>query len=177
MKTTQVLLIMKFTVWATFIGLCIQTGAILYSFFISIFVNPAAAKNLYLGLNLSGLYNYNAWHFAIIMLLVICLSCLKTYITYSVLQIILKTNFVHPFSTNIAALIKKISYVAFGIGVLAVVANAYSEWLIKKGIAFNDLQNYLSGGPEFLFFAGILFIIAQVFNRGIEIQSENELTI
>ncbi len=33
------------------------------------------------------------------------------------------------------------------------------------------------GSSEFLFMAGIIFIIALIFKRGVEIQSENELTI
>jgi hypothetical protein len=35
----------------------------------------------------------------------------------------------------------------------------------------------LGGADVWLFMAVVLFIIAQIFKRGIEIQSENELTI
>ena len=36
---------------------------------------------------------------------------------------------------------------------------------------------HLGGADVWLFMAVILFIIAQIFKRGIEIQTENELTV
>jgi hypothetical protein len=77
----------------------------------------------------------------------------------------------------VSLLISRISYVALGVGILTLTANGYSEWLINGGVALPTLQQYLGGGAEFLFFAGIIFFIAQVFKKGIEIQSENELTV
>jgi len=56
-------------------------------------------------------------------------------------------------------------------------ANKYCDWLTKKGVTFPDLQPVLSGAGEFLLLGAIIFIIAQVFKRGIEIQTENELTV
>jgi hypothetical protein len=44
-------------------------------------------------------------------------------------------------------------------------------------VSFPDLQAYLGGGAEFLLLGGIIFMIAEVFKRGIEIQTENELTV
>ena len=176
-KTKQILATMNFMAWIIFIGLCIKTGAILYSFFVSLVINPVGAKNLYLGLNLSDLYNFNIWHYAAIVSLIIFLSGLKAYIFYLVTKIFLKINFVHPFSTDVSLLISRISYVALGIGILTLAANGYAEWLIKRGVTFPDLQAHLGGGGEFLFFAGVVFFIAQVFKKGIEIQSENELTV
>ncbi len=34
-----------------------------------------------------------------------------------------------------------------------------------------------NSGDEYLFMAGIIYIISQVFKRGIEIQEENQLTV
>jgi hypothetical protein len=34
-----------------------------------------------------------------------------------------------------------------------------------------------TSGDEYLFMAGIIYIISQVFKRGIEIQEENDLTV
>ncbi len=69
------------------------------------------------------------------------------------------------------------SAVALLTGVLTIVSNYYCHWLIGKGINLPTLTDYLGGGAEFIFFAGILYFISQVFNRGIEIQTENDLTI
>ena len=177
MTTKQILRIMHILVWIAFIGTCIKTGAILYSFFVSLFINPEGAKNLHMGLDLSALYNYNSRHYITTVFYIICVSGLKALITYLVIKIFLKINFVHPFSINVTSLISRISYVALGIGVLALIGTAHSEWLIKKGVMLPPLYDYLGGAADYLFFGGIIFIISLVFKRGIEIQSENELTI
>lgn len=176
-RTKQVLKIMHILSWIIFFGLCIKTGAILYSFFVSLFINRAGAKDLHLGLNLSDLYRFDKWHYVAVVLLMVFLSALKTYIFYLVIKIFLKINFVHPFSKEVSSLISGISYVSLGIGVLTLAANGYCDWLTSKGVSFPDLQAYLGGAAEFLLLGGIIFIIAQVIKRGIEIQSENELTV
>ena len=109
--------------------------------------------------------------------LIVIMWSLKAFIFYFIIKIFLKINLVHPFSSEVAAFIFRISYVAFAFGILAAAANEYCEWLSGKEVALNNLPDYLKGGPEFLFMAGIIFFIAEVFLRGIEIQTENELTI
>ena len=163
--------------WIIFIGLCIQTGAILYSFIVSLATNSAGAKNLHLGLDLSDLYAYDRWQYVTVVSYIICLSALKAYLFYLAIKIFLKINFIHPFSTAISLLISKIGKVAIGIGLLSLVAIGYTKWLMKKGVVFPDMHDYLGGAGEFLMLGAIIFIIAQIFKRGIEIQSENELTV
>ena len=171
MKTKQILGLMNVISWVTFIGLCIKTGATIISFLISLFINPDAAQNL--GLDLSALYKSNIWYFVNTVSFVIILSGLKAYIFYLVIRIFLKVDFDHPFSAIAVSLISKISYVALEIGIVALVAQNYSKWLLHRGVLVE--QNW--GSWDYLFLAGIIFIIALVFKRGVEIQSENELTI
>lgn len=178
-NTTTVLKITKVLSWVIFIGLCIQTGAILYSYFVSMFINSVGAKNLHLGLNLSELYNNNATYYTILVLLLALISGLKAYMFYFIIKIFFKINFIHPFSTEVLSLITKISYVALTIGVLAISGKKYCEWLIEQGTSLPrlHLEQYIGGRSEFLFMAAIIFVIAQIFKRGIEIQTENELTV
>ena len=176
-RTKQVLLILHIIAWIIFLGLCVKTGAIVYSFFVSLAKNPDGAKNLYMGLDLSDLYRFDTGHYVTIVLYIILLSGLKASLFYLVIKIFLKINLVRPFSTEVSCLISKIGQVALGIGILTLVDLGYIAWLTKKGITFPDLQQYLGGAGEFLLLGGIIFIIAQVFKRGIEIQSENELTV
>ena len=173
MKTKQILDVMKVLAWIIFIGLCIKTGAILITSFISLFINPEAAQNLYLGLDLSELYTSNIWYYVNILSFIIVLSGLKAYLFYLVVKIFFKMNLERPFSSIMISLIQKISHIALGIGVVAIIAQNYSTWLLHRGLPVSE--NW--GGKEFLFLAGIIFIIGLVFKRGIEIQSENELTI
>lgn len=173
MKTTQVLSILKIAAWIIYIGLCIQTGAMIISLLMTLFGNPEGAKDLYRGMDLSELYAFDKWHFIFLMSFVIIISASKAHMFYRVIKIFSKINLTHPFSQRVANLISNISGIAMGIGIFSFLSNNYAQWLMKKGLNFS----YESGGTEFLFLAGILFVIAQIFKRGIELQSENELTI
>jgi hypothetical protein len=176
-KTRQILIILHILSWILFIGLCVQAGAILYSSFVSLAINPEGAKNLHLGLNLSSLYSYDKGHYIALVAFFIVLSALKAYIFYVIIKIFLKINLVHPFNKEVGSLIVKIGNTALSIGIVGVAGNAYSEWLIRKGVELPELHRYLGGTGEFLFLAAVVFFIAQIFKRGIELQTENELTV
>ncbi|RMA65771.1 DUF2975 domain-containing protein [Ulvibacter antarcticus] len=170
--TTPILSLLKVISWIIFIGLLIQAGAILTSFTISLF-NPIAAQNLYLGLDLSELYNLSLWYYICSVSFYISFLIIQAYIAYLVIQVFAKLNLQQPFSEAISLLISKISHAALTAGLLAVIAQGYTKWLSKTGL--NVIQDW--GSSEFLFLAAIIFIIAQVFKRGIELQAENTLTI
>ncbi len=70
-------------------------------------------------------------------------------------------------------LISQISQLALGAGILEIITAGYSKWLIKKGVSISES----GGGAEFLFLAGVIFIIAEVFKKGVAIQTENDLTV
>jgi hypothetical protein len=164
--TKLVLATLHVIAWIVFLGLCVKTGAILYSFFVSLAINHEGAKNIYMGLNLSGLYNFDSGHYITVALFVIVLSGLKAYLFYLAVTIFLKINMVNPFSEDVSLLISRIGYLSLGIGILAVIANKYCDWLIKKGVAFPDMQSVLGGCRRIFAFRWIIFIIAQVFKRG-----------
>lgn len=171
-RTQQILGIMNVIAWIIFIALSIQTGAIAVSWFVSLH-NPVAAKNLYMGLSFFNVRQYDIGHYSTVVAFVVTLSALKAFIAYLGVRIFSKLNFSKPFSAEIANAIEKISQVSFGAGLMALVANAYGQWLIEQGVALD----YYWASEEFLLLGGIIFIVAQVFKRGIEIQAENDLTI
>ncbi|MDH7446108.1 DUF2975 domain-containing protein [Aquimarina sp. 2201CG14-23] len=173
MKTKQILTLMKIVSWILFIGLCIKLGAILISGGISLFVNEKATENLYLGLDLSQLYKFSTSYYILVLSLLVSVSALKAYLFYLVLKIFSKIDFDQPFTKPVAILISSISYVSLWTGLLAYFANNYCKWLLKKGAVFNLDW----GSSEFLFMAGIIFIIGFIFKRGVEIQLENQLTV
>src|SRR6266481_4669034 len=108
-STKQILKIMNVLSWIIFVCLCIRAGSILFSCFVSLFINPVAAKDLYIGLNLSGLKEFGDTPYLIMVLLIIILSVLKAFVFYRVIKIFMKINFVQPFSLEIAKLISGIS--------------------------------------------------------------------
>lgn len=172
MKTKQVLEILKVITWIIFVGLCIETGAMLVSFFVSLFIDNEGAKDLYQGLNLSELFAYSKWHYVTMASLIVIISGLKAWLFYWVIKVISGINFASPFSEKIAALISRIANISLQLGITALMTNVYAGWLQEK-VSFS----YEGSESQFLFLAGILLVIAQIFKRGIELQSENELTI
>ena len=83
-----------------------------------------------------------------------------------------------PFSKELGRFIFKISYLSLLIGLFSWVGVKYIEWFVKEGVKMPDIKYLRLGGADVWLFMGVtLFVIAQIFKRGIEIQSENELTV
>ncbi|HEY9048519.1 MAG TPA: DUF2975 domain-containing protein [Ohtaekwangia sp.] len=171
-RTEQILQIMLVLAWIAFIGLMIEAGAVIFSYGLSC-INPDAAKNLYKRLDLYSLRQLSFHNYTLAVSFMIALSCMKAYISYLVIKVLTKVNLDNPFTTDVARKLETISYILLETWIVSVLYNAYSHWLLKR-------TGELAGGNvqgEFLFAAGLVFIIAQIFKRGVEIQAENELTI
>lgn len=173
MKTEQILEILKVIAWIIFIGLCIRTGALFISFIVSLFIQSDGTQFLYMEWNFSELFSTSKIHYIILASFIIFLSGLKAWLFYHVVKIISRININHPFSEYIAGIISKLSGISLQIGIVAFITNVYAKYLMNNKISFN----YDGGETEFLFLAGILYVIAVIFKRGIELQSENELTV
>ena len=171
-KTEKILDVLNVLTWIVFIGLLIQTGAILISYGISLF-NPEAAGNLYTGMDLSSLRESGILKYTCAVSLKIAILCLKAYSAYLVIKILTKINMSNPFNSEIAGLIEKVSYVILDILIITIIANEYSNWLSDNDLVLRGTRE----AGEFLFLAGVIFVFAQIFKKGVELQSENELTI
>ena len=113
--------------WIIFVGLCIRTAAILFTFLVSIYSTPAGAKNLYPELNLSNLYDYDITYYIIITSMIIVITALKALIFYLVIRIFLKINYVNPFSKQIASLISSIGYISLIVGLTSKIVMGQCE--------------------------------------------------
>lgn len=168
-----VLLTLHVLFWVVFIGLCIKTGALMVSFGVSLLVNEQAAANLYMQLNLSQVLQHSVGDYVGVALLVIAITALKAWAAYWVIRVFLKFNLDKPFSPEIAPLISKISHVSLLTGVVALLGKGYAGHLLKQGI---EVPVEWAAG-ETLFFAGIIYMVSIVFQKGIVLQTENELTV
>ncbi|ANH82625.1 hypothetical protein A8C56_18065 [Niabella ginsenosidivorans] len=176
MKTnTKMLLdIMQVVCWILFIGLCIQAGTLLVSLLFTYFGNTRIAEQFAKDLYLPKLYHYSPFYYIALCSLLLAIALLKAHIFYLVIQFFSRVNMDHPFSHPVSNLISKVVQTAFGIGIIAVIGNVYNQALMKKNIPATSLSWQSS---EFLFLAGILFVISLIFKRGVALQSENDLTI
>jgi hypothetical protein len=163
---------MHILAWVAFVAFLIEAGAILVSYSISC-VNPEAAKNLYRGLDLYNLRLFNFWHYTLTVSLMVAFTGMKAFIAFLAVQTLSKVNIANPFKIEVAIILERISYILFGTWFIAMLGNAHTGWLLKQTGELHG--NWISG--DFIFIAGLVFIISQIFRRGVEIQSENELTV
>lgn len=163
--------------WFLFVGICLKAGTLLFSGIVSMTVSDLAAKNLFMGLDLLPLLLQNQFHYIMLSAFITLLWSAQAFLVYLVLRIFAKINFMHPFSIDIANLVSRISYVALAIGLATLFIKHYVDWLNAKVVYLSNVQSYLTGGAEFILLGIIIFVISQVFKRGIEIQTENELTV
>ena len=175
-NNTTVLKGLHIASWIIFIGLCIEAGALLFNFIFTLF-QPLATRNVYNGLDLSVLYEKEFPHFVGIMSCIVILAFMKSYLFYLVVKLFTQLNIVAPFSVEIAKIIEKISYEAFSIAILSIITKQYAKRLIQKGYELSDTSAYWNATAAFLMMAAIVYVISQIFKRGIELQQENDLTI
>ncbi|MEJ8758284.1 DUF2975 domain-containing protein [Pontibacter sp. H259] len=171
-RTEVILKTMHVLAWIAFIGLFAKTAIFLFSYGFSYF-KPIAAQNFYDGLNLFSLRQSSFYNYSLHVSFMIALSAMKAYIAYLVIQTLSKVNLQNPFSAEVAGRVETLSHVLLGIWVVILISNAHSQWLFKRTGEFVSSGD----GGEFLFIAGLVFIIAQIFKRGVELQAENELTV
>jgi hypothetical protein len=170
------LMLITIVIWSIFIGLCIKAGALLFTFVYSLF-KPIVAQDLFEGLNLYGLLNQHFWNYVGVMTFLLIITGQKAYMFYLMILVFLKINLVHPFSKEVSKKISEISFVAFQIGLTIIIASVYFKWLEKRSFDIPALGGYIGGAFEYLLMAALIYAIAQIFKRGVEIQSENELTV
>jgi len=127
--------------------------------------------------NISALEVLSRVEYNVVMIFLILSSATKAYLVYRVIQILSKINLIQPFNQNMASLITNINYVALAIGIIEVMADSYLEFLSGSSMTRLPLKSFVENDNQFLFLAGIIFIISIVFKRGLEIQSDNNLTV
>ena len=176
--TKPILIFMHILAWIIFIGVSIKAGAVIVSFGAGLIGGMEAAKKMYLQLDFSSLYYFSKSHYISLMSVIAIVTILKATIFYLVIKIFMKINMVQPFSIEISKLIFGIATLALITGIFTVCGNHFCDWLHgAQGVTLPELHDYLGGGDEFLLLGAAIFMIAQVFKRGVDIQSENELTV
>jgi Protein of unknown function (DUF2975) len=96
----------------------------------------------------------------------------QAYITFLMTSLLSKLNISRPFNVHVVKLMQKISYSILCVWIVAMVYNIHIGILEKR---YGIVATYISGDSIFL--AGIEYVLVQMFKRGLEIQSENELTV
>ncbi len=178
--TEQMLKILYVLSWIIFVGVCIEAGGFIFNAFFMMVFNPVDAKHLWQEVDLSALYQYDHGQFFAETCLMSIVAVMRAILLYLIVKILhdKKLNMDKPFSAELGNFISKISWVAVAIGLFSGWGVKYTAWLVKQGVKMPDIEYLRLGGADVWLFMGIvLFVIAQIFKRGIEIQTENELTV
>ena len=162
--------------WIIFVGLCIEAGGLIVNFIFSI-LKPEMVHNLYQKMDLSELYNRSQWAFYGMYSFVLVISILKAILFYIVIQLISKLDLEKPFNNYVSEQITQISYFTFSIGLLSYIARETAKNLQQHGYEIDQLNQFWIDSQAFILMAAVVYVIAVIFKKGIEIQSENELTI
>ena len=162
--------------WVIFVGLCIEAGALIVNFVFSIY-KPEFVQNLYQKLDLSEMYNRSKWAFFGMYSFILVVSLLKAYLFYIVVMLMHKIDLSKPFNSFVSEQITKISYCTFSIGVLSYIARQTAKNLQHHGYVIDNLNEFWADSQAFILMAAVIYVIATIFKKGVEIQNENDLTV
>jgi hypothetical protein len=179
-STKIILQILYVIAWIIFVGVCIEAGGFLVNAFSTLMLNPVGAKHFWQQVDLSGLYYYDKGYFLMETSLVSIVAILKACIFYLIIKILhsKKVNMAQPFSKELERFVSRISYLSLSLGLFCLWGSGYAKWFIKQGVQMPAIEDLRLGGADVWLFMGVsLFVIGQIFKRGIEIQTENELTV
>ena len=179
-STKQILKILYVISWIIFIGVCIEAGGIIFNAIFTMVLNPVNARHFWQDIDLSGLYQYDPGYFFAETLLISIVAVFKAILFYQIVKILhdKKINLSKPFNREMGRFMFKASYLALGLGLFSNWGVKYTGWLVDKGVKMPEIQYLRLGGADVWLFMGVtLFVIAQMFKSGIEIQEENDLTV
>ena len=162
--------------WAIFVGLCIEAGALIVNFFFSLY-KPEIIQYLYQKLDLSEMYAQSKWAYYGMYSFILTISILKAYLFYVVIMLVSKLDLSKPFSSYVANQITTISYFTLSIGLISYIARQTANNLQHHGFEIGILNQFWADSQAFIIMAAVIYIIASIFRKGVEIQNENDLTV
>jgi len=162
--------------WLIFVGLSIEAGALIVNFFFSLY-KPEFLPNLYQKLDLTKMYTGNRLAFFGTYSFILIISILKACLFYIVISLMHKMDLAKPFSTFVARQISRLSYYTLSIGLLSYLASQFAKNLMHHGFATDSLNQFWADSQAFILMGAVIYIIATIFKKGVDIQNENDLTV
>ncbi len=162
--------------WVIFVGLCIEAGGLIVNFIFSIY-KPEFVQNLYQKLDLNEMYEESKLVFFGIYSFILAISILKACLFYIVIRLMHKMDLSKPFNTYVSRQISQISYYTLSIGLLSYIARQLAKNLTHHGFVTDNLNQFWTDSQAFILMGAVIYIIATIFKKGVDIQNENDLTV
>jgi len=175
-RNNFVFIALHIVAWVIFVGLCIEAGGLIVNFIFSLY-RPEFVQNLYQKLDLSQMYNLNKWVFFSMYSFILFISILKACLFYVVIKLLYKLDLTKPFNSYVAGQIKSISYYTLSIGLISYMAQQTTKNLPHYGFEIDALNQFWADSQAWILMAAVIYVIATIFSRGVEIQNENDLTV
>ncbi len=162
--------------WVIFVGLCIEAGGLIVNFIFSLF-KPEFVQNLYQPLDLTEMFKDNKWAFFGIYNLILFISILKAFLFYIVIRLMHKMDLTKPFNTFVSDQLLQISYYTLAIGLFSFIGRQIAKNLMHHGFVTDSLNQFWADSQAFILMGAVVYIIATIFKKGVDIQNENDLTV
>lgn len=162
--------------WLIFVGLSIEAGGLIVNFFFSLY-KPEFVQNLYQKLDLIEMYEDSKLAFFGIYSFILAISILKACLFYIVIRLMHTMDLSKPFNTFVSTQISQISYYTLSIGLLSYIARQLAENLVHYDFDTNNLNQFWTGSQAFILMGAVIYIIATIFKKGVDLQNENDLTV
>ncbi|MCR9017522.1 DUF2975 domain-containing protein [Aquiflexum gelatinilyticum] len=171
-----IFVVLHIVAWLIFVGLCIEAGALIVNFVYSLF-KPEIVAYLYEKLDLSDMYARSKWAYFGMYSFILVISVMKAVMFYIVIRLLIKLDLAKPFSSFVSEQISLISYFTFSIGMLSFIARQTAKNLLHRGYEIDQLYKFWVDSQAFILMAAVIYVIATIFKKGIELQNEQDLTV
>lgn len=178
-QTEKILNVLKVIAWVGYVGSIALTiiGGIATIYFIS-FPDADFTKNVTISdakLSFRALKNDYLGR----LIFYYILFLIKTYFVIKIWKLaknaLTNINMNNPFTSNTSIIIEKIAHLTIIIGVINFIIRQYT--IALEGLVTNHFKYNFSPDLTYIFGIGIIYLISQIFKRGVELQEENELTV
>lgn len=173
-KTETILTYLKVVVLITYIGAIVQGAAMMIPLVIGLFADSVGVAYFQPNEKMTALKEISFTLYFFVTTLIVAKIVIGINIWEKVRAILEDVRMDNPFKASVSDGIEQLSYSILGFAIVNIAGNFYIEHLNKRhGVNLDGFES----GFNLLMAAAILYIIGQIFKRGIEIQQENDLTV
>lgn len=175
-RTSLIFKGLEIVAWLILIGLFIELCALIIHFAFN-FIDMEMVKDMYGDFDLGPIYESNPFGFFSLYAFILALTFFKVGLFWIVVRLVMTIDLTKPFNSDVARYISRISLFTFTIGILSLIGSRIANFFLHRGYETDGLDQFWSDSQAFIIMAAVIYIIAMIFKRGIEMQSENELTV
>ena len=171
-KTVRLLKFMRIVSWVIFVGLLIQTGTYLVKYLLNL-AEPDKAILTFDRIDVSAILEYSFMDYSVQVLMAVASFGINALIWYQLIKVFSELDINNPFGIDLVKKLEMISYILAGSAAISFFYNMHTEIIMLHIDGFYGLEVPNTS----ILIAVVVYIISQIFRRGVEIQNENKLTV